>query len=383
MSENYSSISEITGIVGRIFDNDEFILETSQGRVRVDADLRDSLTLDLTVGETVTVTGIYDDDDFDAMSIIRQDGSPVLTGNFRGEDWQDDNMEDFDRTFDYNHNNSYSGSVSEITGIVGAMFDNDEFILETSQGRVRVDADLRDSLTLDLTVEETVTVTGIYDNDDFDAMSITRQDGSPVLTKELFNNYSYDDSSNDLDDSYDDYGNVDDNRQQEIPNINNINTESENSDNNRDSLFNTPVYRFQNRNINGTYLFAGETESHGIRNNYGETFIEEGFAFRVANNPANNLEAIYRMANKDIPGTYLYVGEEEKQNISQNYTNFKNEGIAFYVLGVNANQGEDVYRFQSINNPGTYLFVLEQEKNNILANYSSQFTLEGVAFEVG
>ena len=48
-----------------------------------------------------------------------------------------------------------------------------------------------------------------------------------------------------------------------------------------------------------------------------------------------------------------------------------------------ADKGEDIYRFQSLSTPGTYLFVKETEKDNILANYASEFTLEGVAFEVG
>ena len=38
-----------------------------------------------------------------------------------------------------------------------------------------------------------------------------------------------------------------------------------------------------------------------------------------------------RFQNKDIPGTYLYAGEEESISIRANYPNFVEEGIAFYV----------------------------------------------------
>ncbi|MBL1211582.1 NHL repeat-containing protein, partial [Geminocystis sp. GBBB08] len=40
---------------------------------------------------------------------------------------------------------------------------------------------------------------------------------------------------------------------------------------------------------------------------------------------------VYRFQNKDIPSTYLYAGEQEAQNIRQNYPNFKEEGFAFNV----------------------------------------------------
>jgi hypothetical protein len=222
---------------------------------------------------------------------------------------------------------------------------------------------------LDLTLGETVTVTGRYDDGEFEAITITRQDGSPVLTRPAGNDgYRPDDGYYHNDDN-DDYGNYRD--------------DSYSDSSHEDSLFNTAIHRFQNRQIGGTYLFAGDMESVSLRSHHRETFREEGFAFRVADQPGENLEAMYRMANKAVPGTYLYVGEAEKQSIAENHTNFENEGIAFYVLGASVNQGQDVYRFQSLNNPGTYLFALEAEKDSILANHSSQFALEGVAFEVG
>ncbi len=145
-------------------------------------------------------------------------------------------------------------------------------------------------------------------------------------------------------------------------------------------LLNTPFYRFQNTNISGTYIYAGEQEAQNIRQNF-LNFQEEGVAFNVAVQPNDSLISLYRFQNRDLPGTYLYVGEEERQSIKQNYTNFVEEGLAFYAYGSDANMGQDIYRFQSLVNPGTYLYVGEQEKQSIEANYGSQFTLEGVAFE--
>lgn len=85
--------TEIVGTVGRIPDNDEFFLDTPQGRIEVDVDLPDFRGLDLTLGETVTVRGVYDDDDFDAWTITRPDGSPVFTRGIRDDDCDDDDRQ--------------------------------------------------------------------------------------------------------------------------------------------------------------------------------------------------------------------------------------------------------------------------------------------------
>ena len=106
-------------------------------------------------------------------------------------------------------------------------------------------------------------------------------------------------------------------------------------------------------------------------------------AFNVASEADDELIAIYRLQNTEVLGTYLYTTVEERDDILSSYNNFDDEGVAFYVYGSDADKGDDIYRFQSLVTPGTYLFVKEDEKNNILANYSDSFNLEGVAFEVG
>ena len=39
----------------------------------------------------------------------------------------------------------------------------------------------------------------------------------------------------------------------------------------------------------------------------------------------------YRFQNLDVPGTYIFVGSDERLNILDNYPNFVEEGIAFEV----------------------------------------------------
>ena len=144
--------------------------------------------------------------------------------------------------------------------------------------------------------------------------------------------------------------------------------------------FTTPINRFQNSDRPGTYLFAGERESQNIRENF-PNFVEEGQAFKVAVEPGDDLIRINRFQNSSVPGTYLYAGEEESQGIRANFPNFIEEGIAFYVYDGAADIGEDFYRFQNLGVPGTYIFVAGEERQNILNNFP-EFKEEGIAFKV-
>lgn len=149
-----------------------------------------------------------------------------------------------------------------------------------------------------------------------------------------------------------------------------------------DILFNNPIYRFQNTDKIGTYLYVTQNERIDIRRNF-PNFQEEGIAFKASIQPGDDLISLYRFENTQQPGTYLYVGENERKNIIQNFPNFVEQGLAFYVYDADANVGKDIYRFQNLDQLGTYLYVGETEKNNILANSNfSNFRLEGVAFEV-
>lgn len=147
-----------------------------------------------------------------------------------------------------------------------------------------------------------------------------------------------------------------------------------------DSL-NNPIYRFQNTALPGSYLFVGEEERQNILANF-PSFKEEGFAFNVASAPGDSLQPIYRFQNTVFAGTYLYVGEEERQSIKQNQRNFVEEGLAFYVLPAGSGEGQSIYRFQNKDLPGTYLFAGEGERSIINENYSRSFAEEGVAFDV-
>jgi len=144
------------------------------------------------------------------------------------------------------------------------------------------------------------------------------------------------------------------------------------------AVLDDPFYRFQNTAVPGTYLFAGETESQSIRDNYPQ-FEEEGFAFFLSDEEQDGLIRFNRFQNTDVPGTYLFAGDAESESIRTSYPQFEEEGIAFYAFDSGSSEGVPFYRFQNTDLAGTYLFVGEAERQSIIANYP-QFHEEGVAF---
>jgi hypothetical protein len=59
--------------------------------------------------------------------------------------------------------------------------------------------------------------------------------------------------------------------------------------------------------------------------------LNQYLATEIVSIPELNIP-IYRFQNTDIPSTYLYVGEEERQSVMQNFPNFAEEGIAFEAV---------------------------------------------------
>jgi hypothetical protein len=146
-------------------------------------------------------------------------------------------------------------------------------------------------------------------------------------------------------------------------------------------LLETNIFRFQNTSVPGTYIYVGEEEAQNIRDNF-TNFEEEGLAFQVAVEPGDNLVPLYRFQSTTTPGTYLFAGEEERAGINEDFSEqFEEEGLAFYVYGVGADKGTPFARFQNTGLPGTYLFAGGEEAENIEANFPD-FENEGVAFEV-
>ncbi|BAU42800.1 hypothetical protein O77CONTIG1_02622 [Leptolyngbya sp. O-77] len=73
----------ITGTVRSIVGN-EFLLSDGTGEIIVDAGPRWYHQINLSQGERVTVVGEYDDYDFDAFRITRQNGEVIVIRNGPG-----------------------------------------------------------------------------------------------------------------------------------------------------------------------------------------------------------------------------------------------------------------------------------------------------------
>ncbi len=137
-------------------------------------------------------------------------------------------------------------------------------------------------------------------------------------------------------------------------------------------------------NVAGTYLYAVGVEADNIRNNFSTNFVEEGVAFNTAIEPHDELIPLFRFQSKQLPGTYLFVGEDERNSINANpnlSNSFTEEGIGFYVYGAGSQKGATFSRFQNLNVPGTYLYAAGAEADNIRNNFPN-FLEEGTAFEV-
>ncbi|MGK7892688.1 MAG: esterase-like activity of phytase family protein [Xenococcus sp. (in: cyanobacteria)] len=147
--------------------------------------------------------------------------------------------------------------------------------------------------------------------------------------------------------------------------------------------FDTDIFRFR-RNIGGqsAYLYAGAEEAENIRTNFADTFTEEGFAFNVAAEPQDDLIDLDRVRSEQ--GTYLYVGEDERNSINNDpnlSTVFTEEGRAFSVYGVGAGEATEFSRFRNLNSPNNYLYAAGTEAESIRTDFAGTFVEEGAAFE--
>ncbi|ELS01724.1 hypothetical protein Xen7305DRAFT_00014290 [Xenococcus sp. PCC 7305] len=148
------------------------------------------------------------------------------------------------------------------------------------------------------------------------------------------------------------------------------------------SPFDIDIYRFQNVVIPGTHLYVGEAERETVKSDFGDTFVEEGFAFRASSEPKDQLIDLYRFRSNQ--GTYLYVGADERDNINNdvNYSGeYTEEGRAFSVYGVGEGKATPFNRFRRLDMIGVYMYATGDEAANIQTNLSDLYIDEGIAFE--
>ncbi len=144
----------------------------------------------------------------------------------------------------------------------------------------------------------------------------------------------------------------------------------------------TDIFRF--RRADGpvsSYIFVAAEEAQSIRDQFGEIFVEEGLAFQAGDEISDELVPFFRFQSSNNPGRYIYVGEEERNSINQNFAeSFTEEGIAFFAFGVGAGEGTEFVRFRNLNSPENYLYATGEEAQTIRDNFSDTFVEEGIAF---
>ncbi|ELS02889.1 hypothetical protein Xen7305DRAFT_00026070 [Xenococcus sp. PCC 7305] len=149
------------------------------------------------------------------------------------------------------------------------------------------------------------------------------------------------------------------------------------------SDFDTDIFRFRSEVAGqSSYLYAGGDEAESIRANFADTFTEEGFAFTVSAEPQDDLIDLYRFRSEQ--GTYLYVGEDERNSINNNpnlAAVFTEEGRAFSVYGAGSGEATEFSRFRNLNNPNNYLYAAGAEAESIRNDFATTFVDEGAAFE--
>ena len=162
-------------------DENEWLLETRDGIVIIDAGPRWYQEIALELSETITVEGEFDDDEFDVFTITRADGTLITVRPTQGRPpWAGGRRQqarpDHDRSAD-----PVSGGATLAGTIVGrGEADENEWRVQTPNGIIIVDAGDRDDQVIDLELGEAVIITGEFDEGEFDAFTITRADGTVI-----------------------------------------------------------------------------------------------------------------------------------------------------------------------------------------------------------
>ncbi len=91
------------------------------------------------------------------------------------------------------------------------------------------------------------------------------------------------------------------------------------------------IFRFQSVNNPGTFLFVGEEERQSVNANFSADFVEEGTAFFVLPATSEVGTTLFRFQNTNQPGTFLFANAEERTSILADFPQFVEEGAAFNV----------------------------------------------------
>lgn len=142
-----------------------------------------------------------------------------------------------------------------------------------------------------------------------------------------------------------------------------------------------PVHRFYNKTNGSHFYTASTTEVDTVSTQLATTYAYEGVAYTVNTaNPENN-DPLYRFYNRSNGSHFYTVSAAERDAVIAKYSsNYTYEGVAYNVSATNA--GTPVYRFYN-NGVGSHFYTTSAaERDSVRAKYSATYSYEGVAFWV-
>ncbi|BAI90046.1 hypothetical protein L1F28_11300 [Arthrospira platensis NCB002] len=162
-------LTTLSGTVISQTEPDSFFFQSDIGPILVDAIPQGEGIVTVIPGEILTIVGNFDDYDFDAYSLTRLDGSPVLPNQPPIMGFTPPSIPPINPEF------------LTLSGTVISQTEPDSFFFQSDIGPILVDAIPQGEGMVTVIPGEILTIVGNFDDYDFDAYSLTRLDGSPVL----------------------------------------------------------------------------------------------------------------------------------------------------------------------------------------------------------
>ncbi len=138
---------------------------------------------------------------------------------------------------------------------------------------------------------------------------------------------------------------------------------------------------YKDNNNNGTLERYTIDNDIFIDSDSNYPFIEDNYIY-FNEAPRETYFAVVEYSSGNSVHYNLDISASSPTAIENSTNNSENQGNIEPVIDQNLDINNAIYRFQSNINPGTYLFVGEEERQDINQNFSENFTEEGLAFYV-
>jgi hypothetical protein len=174
-------------------DENEWLIQTATGVVVADAGPRWFQVIDIPQGEAITLTGRWDEGEFDVITITRADGTQIATGRplqgpppwaggrDRPSSTRGQHQDPFQNDMRPQGNRLQPGQTLTGTVVGYGEDDENEWFVQTATGVILADAGSRENQVIDIPQGEVITLIGRWDEGEFDVIAITRADGTQIF----------------------------------------------------------------------------------------------------------------------------------------------------------------------------------------------------------